>query len=53
LSLGAGFDSAYFRLKSDERIDDVVFCEVYIDFINYEKDICSHHDIAEKLLIWS
>ena len=51
LSLGAGFDSAYFRLKSDERIDDVVFCEIdFPDVVKRKHTVISKNTKLNNLI---
>ncbi|KAJ8314208.1 hypothetical protein KUTeg_008769 [Tegillarca granosa] len=47
LSLGAGFDSAYFRLKSQQLLNDVTFFEV--DFPDVVKRKCQMIKMREAL----
>ncbi|CAG2220229.1 LCMT2 [Mytilus edulis] len=51
LSLGAGFDSAYFRLKSQGLIDDVMFCEIdFCDVVKRKHTVISTNSTLNSLI---
>lgn len=51
LSLGAGFDSAYFRLKSQGLIDNVMFCEIdFCDVVKRKHTVISTNSTLNSLI---